>query len=242
MLKAPPPNVTAAVAAKPAYGLTSGGLTIRESFQPTLMEFSELLDRSKAQKQDLNMKIPLPSDWKLSTIEKQLCVTVDKISALRFRLAYGYISSIKVTDSFDTGSPFCAQVILRLPYRFGVTAHETQNSWVFCRVNAFASCACLPSSAQAVRVGMPVCGLVAKSSKTYETAQLAGWSTTTAEDWKLLSRDTFSFMGLELSIQDVYRLPALRQKYFPYPAQPPSFGLHLSFASRQLTCGYGSPH
>ena len=70
MLKAPPPNVTAAAAAKPAFGLTSGGLTARESFQPTLMEFSDLLDRSTAQKHDLNMKIPLPSDWKLSTIKK----------------------------------------------------------------------------------------------------------------------------------------------------------------------------
>ena len=70
MIKAPPPNVTAAAAAKPAYGLTSGGLTIRESFQPTLMEFSDLLGRSTAQKYDLNMEIPLPSDWGLPTIGK----------------------------------------------------------------------------------------------------------------------------------------------------------------------------
>ena len=170
----------------------------------------------------------MPADWKLSTIEKQLCATVDKISALRFRLAYGYVSSIKATDSFDAGSPFCAQVILRLPYRFGVTAHEAQNSWIFCRVNAFASCACLPSSAQAVRVGMPVCGLVAKSSKTYETAQLVARPTATAEDWKLLSRDTFPFMGLELSIRDIYRLPALHRKNFPYPAHPPALDYTLA--------------
>ena len=192
---------------------------MREYFQPGLMEFSDLLDRTADGDLDANRRAPIPSDWKLSVVADQLCVAVGKISALRYRLAYGYVSSIKVTDSYDTGSPFCAQIIIRLPYRFGTSAVETQNSWIYCRANAFSSRACLPGSAQAVRIGMPVCGLVFKSSRPYGTAHLFGWATTTAEDWKLSPRDTFPFMGIELSMRDIYRLPALHQKHFPI--QPP---------------------
>lgn len=90
------------------------------------MEFPGLLVRPTAANKDLIRKIPLPSDWKLSVVEKQLCATVGKISALRYRLAYGYVIPIKVTDSFEAGSPFRAHVILRLPYRFGVSAAENQ--------------------------------------------------------------------------------------------------------------------
>ena len=75
---------------------------------------------------------------------------------------------------------------------------------------------------------MPVGGLVAKSPKTYKTAQLVGRSATTVGGWELLSRDAFPFMGLELSIRKIYRLPALRQKNFPYPAHPPASDYDLA--------------
>ena len=170
-------------------------------------------------------------------VGKQLCLYLDKGSALSMRLAYGVVSSIKVTDRLDTGSPFCAQVILRLPYRFGASDHELQNRWVYCRVDAFASCAFLPRSAQAVRVGMPVCGLIDKSSRVYETAQLVGLPTTTAQDWKLFSPNTFPFMGIELSSHDIYRLPSLRQRHFPHPAEPPALDYTLALQPDSLHVG-----
>ena len=137
MLRAPSPNVSAATDALPDYGITSGGLAIRECFRPSIMEFLGLLDRSTASERGVNMKIHFPSDGKLAAIAKQLCATVDKTSALRIRLSYGYISSIKVADSFDAGSPFCDQGISRLFYRFGVTAHEARNSWIFAALTRF---------------------------------------------------------------------------------------------------------
>ena len=117
-------------------------------------------------------------------------------AALRFRLAYGFVSSIKITESKDAGSPFGAPVILRVPFRYGDSPFEAENSCLYCRVNAFASCDYLPSSAQAVRIGMPVCGVVSKSSLDYHTAQLVGWDPTTASDWKLLSPDACPRVGL----------------------------------------------
>ena len=191
------------------FGKTSAGLVMREYSQPILFAFSELIEAISSRCHDYNVKIPLPEDWKLSVVIDQLTLTIDRPAAHQFRLAYGYVSSLKVTDSVDTGSPFCAQVILRLPFRYGTGPDELGNSWLFCRCDAFASMACLPSPAQAVRVGMPVCGLLAKSSGKYKTAQLVGWPTCSAEDWELLSPDTFPRRGIELSLHDVYRLPIL---------------------------------
>lgn len=96
-------------------GHTSSGLIVREYFQPILMQFSELLDKITAGRYDANREIPLPEDWGVSVATDQLTLTIDKPDALRFRLAYGYLSSIKVADSLDAGSPFFAQVIFRLP-------------------------------------------------------------------------------------------------------------------------------
>ena len=82
MLKDAPPNITASAAAKPAYGLTSGGLTTRGSFWPALMEFP---DRSATQKKhDINAEIPLPSGWKPSVIENSFAWQSIKLRPFAF--------------------------------------------------------------------------------------------------------------------------------------------------------------
>ena len=192
------------------FGRTSSGLVTRDYFQPILMGFS---GKISAGRYDPNRTIPLPEDWSVGGVTDQLTPTLGKPADFRFRLAYGYISSIKATDSLDTGSPFCAQVILRLPFRYGASIDEIGDRWLYCRANAFASTAFLPRPAQAVRVGMPVCGVLTKSFETYQTAQLAGRPPTAAHDWKLLSPNTFPPNGIELTLRDIYRshdLPFLR--------------------------------
>ena len=116
-----------------SLGSTSAGLVMREYFQPRLVEFSQLLDRSQAGLHDPNRKSPLPEDWSTALGMGQLTPPVDSPAALRFKLDYGYFSSIKVTDSYDTGIPFCATAIIRLPFGYGTTPGEAQNSWFFPR-------------------------------------------------------------------------------------------------------------
>ena len=106
----------------------------------------------------------MPEDWIFSVAADQLTLTPDNPVDARLRVPYGYISSIKVADSVDTGIPFCAHVILRLPFRYGTSPDELGDIWIYRRSNNFASTARLPSLAQVGRAGMPVCGLRAKSS------------------------------------------------------------------------------
>lgn len=140
-------------------------------------------------------------------VKNQHTLTLDRPAELKHRLDYGYVRSIKVTERWGDGPPpFCDQVILRLPFRYGSTPSELEDSWIFFLVNAFASCACLPSSAQAVRFGVAVCGVVTKSPRDYQTAKLAGRSPTSASDWKLLpprylsAKGTGSFIPRHLSL------------------------------------------
>ena len=160
---------------------------MREYFQPTLLGFSEMLESIGACSYDPSRRIPLPDGWSVGVVKAQIILSLYPPAALKFRLSYGYISSIRTTDSYDTGSPFFAQSIPRLPFRLGSSPAENENRRAYCRVDAFASCACLPSPAQAVRIGMPVCGLGSMSPRDHKTAQLAGRPTTTAAGWKLLS-------------------------------------------------------
>ena len=210
------------------FGRTAFGLAMKEYSQPSLYEFSETLQAISEKSLGPNRRLPLPDGWSIAEVKGQSTLLVDQAAALRFPLAFGHIGSLKITESYGTGSPFCAQVILRLPFRYGSSPSEMEDSWVFCRVNAFSSCACLPSAAQGVRVGQIVSGVLAKSSHEYHTAQLVGWSGTSASDWKMLSPRTFPVNGIELSLHDVYRLPALNRRHFPSPAEPPSLDSTLA--------------
>ena len=163
------------------FGRTSPALVMREYFQPILMEFPELLGKITSGRYYPSRKIPLPEDWGVSVVTDQLTHTLDNPASLRFRLDYGYLSSIKVTDSLDAGSPVCDQVILRLPFRCGTSIDELQDSWLYCRANAFAPTDCFPRSERAIRVG----SLRDKSSEKYQTAQLVGRPAAKAADWEL---------------------------------------------------------
>ena len=87
---------------------------------------------------------------------------------------------------------------------------------------------------------MPVFGLVAKSSKTYETSQLVGRRATSAEDWKPLSR-YLSAYGFGAFDSRHLSLTSFSIKERPLPISPPGFRLHLRFTARQLTGSYFSP-
>ena len=86
-------------------------------------------------------KIPLPEGLSVGLAKGQLTLTLGRSGASRFRLAYGYVSAIKVEDSRDAGGPFCAQAILQFPSRYGPNPAERVYSWLYCRANACASCA-----------------------------------------------------------------------------------------------------
>ena len=101
------------------FGCASFGLVMKEYPHPILYEFSETLQTISEKSLDPNRRLPLPDGWSVADVKGQSTLLVDQAAALRFRLAFGYISSLKITESYGAGSPFCAQVILRLPFRYG---------------------------------------------------------------------------------------------------------------------------
>ena len=144
---------------------------------------------------------------------------------------------MKPSDSRGTLTPLCAQVILKLPYKFGAAPWEKEFSFVYARLNAFSSRACLGSSFSPVSTGTVVRGLIEKADSDYDTAQLVGWAPASAArlgrfnryqtglspnraEWKLLAPDTFFNEGLCYDTHALYQLPTLHQKCFPaYPTE-----------------------
>ena len=88
--------------------------------QPTIISFPELIGEFQMALSTLTGKFRSPRGWSTCVAEDQLTLMRCQSAALRFRHACGYVSSIKITDIKDAGSPFCAQVILRLPLRYGI--------------------------------------------------------------------------------------------------------------------------
>ena len=74
----------------------------------------------------------------------------------------------------DTSTPFAAQVVVMLSFRYGDTADERYDSFIYARVNAFSSRACLNKSFEPVPVGTPVVGLLDITKSDYKSAQLIG--------------------------------------------------------------------
>ena len=74
----------------------------------------------------------------------------------------------------DTCTPIQLQVVVKLSFRFGKTANERQNSFIFARVNAFSSRAGLDRCFEPVTLGSPVKGVLELTGSSYESAQLVG--------------------------------------------------------------------
>ena len=121
----------------------------------------------------------IASEWEG---KKQLALELDTPAAKRFRNVFGYVAFIKPADSRGAASPFCAQVVVKLPYKFGSSHWEEKVSFIYVRLNAFASRACLGGTYQPLCMGSVVRGLIEKADSDYDTAQLVSWSCASAAE------------------------------------------------------------
>ena len=105
----------------------------------------------------------------------QLQLAVGRRELPNYKLVYGFVGSMEDSKLMeDTCTPVILQVVVKLPYRFGKTEAEFRDSWVFARVNAFASRACLAKSFEAVTLGTPITGVLDCTNSDYRSAQLVG--------------------------------------------------------------------
>ena len=107
---------------------------------------------------------------------------LDTPAAKRFRNVFGYVAFINPAGSRGTVSPFCAQVALKIPYKFGSSPCEEKFSFIYVRLNAFASRACVGGTYQPLCMGSVVRGLIEKADIDYDTAQLVAWSCASAAE------------------------------------------------------------
>ena len=118
---------------------------------------------------------PIPAKWSFSQPKKKIQLSTHSDDLARFGLCYGFIGGIADSSTMDdTCAPISLQVIVKLPFRFGETAKGKEDSFLFARVNAFSSMACLGRSFESLCLGMPVRGVLELTRGTYESAQLVG--------------------------------------------------------------------
>ena len=79
------------------------------------------------------------------------------------------------TDGEGTLTPGQAQVVTMVPWRVGNTPGETQNSFIFVRLQAFISKAFFRTPVQVLAVGDPVVGYVEPTNGDSRSAQIVSW-------------------------------------------------------------------
>ena len=75
----------------------------------------------------------------------------------------------------DTLTPWHIQVVAELAYRYGNKEAEGRDSYVYVRINAFASRALLDRNYEAFTLGAPAKGLLEATDSDYKSAQLIGF-------------------------------------------------------------------
>ena len=111
------------------------------------------------------------------------------------------------------------QIVVQIPFRYGLTTAECASSWVFCRVQAFSSHAAPSHGTGFLRVGEPVVGFVEPTNRHAHSAQLTSWDKTTPEFWRASAPASVPFK-IELSSHAIYRLPQLSAHGFAYLRPP----------------------
>ena len=103
----------------PKLGMTASGRMATESYRPTLIDFSFAVSIPRVGLASNAAGIPLPQGWSSDIDHKQLLVEPSASSFAEFRAAFGFVASIKDTDSTETDSPFLFTVVLKLFFKYG---------------------------------------------------------------------------------------------------------------------------
>lgn len=159
------------------YGLTASGGKAYRYYQPSVEAFAAELSEAARKELNPNLRIPIPPSRSFHMAgnagDKQLTLMLDRDTAKPFRAVFGYVAFMsEKEDQVGTAPPLCAQIVLKLPFRYGTAPWETEDSFIFCRLNAFASKACLPVASQPIGLGSVVHGAIEKPHTEHDTAQL----------------------------------------------------------------------
>ena len=170
--------------------------TVRQLFVRTNLRcsfFAAELTDDLADSPDLAQDIPIPKGMLLHhpTEHQQLQLELSPSFAPRHRRVWGYIGELRLITSNFTETGAQLQVVLTTPFRYGLEPEETENSWIFARVNCYSSTAAFSNNFRLLKLGDPVTGFLegAGSSKR-RSAQLTGWDTWSAAEWQLMSENT----------------------------------------------------
>ena len=156
-------------------------------------------------------------------------------------MAYFHFGEIKLLPpdkECGAKTPALFQVVLQLPFRYGSTRGEGFDSWLHFRVSAFTSAACFDKASTVVKVGSPVSGfLESTNSKEHFGAQLTGWDTCPASEWKLSDGRSFP-AKIELNSNVLSALPQLDRGNFPIARAPGLIGCFPRPIPTYITYGY----
>ena len=72
-------------------------------------------------------------------------------------------------------TPLHLQVVVKLAFKYGVSAEEYKHSFAYARVNAFASSDSLNKSFDCVGLGSPIQGILELTASGYNSSRLIGW-------------------------------------------------------------------
>lgn len=201
---------------------------------------------------------PLPQGMHLPhcTANVQLQLHLGPVFAKRMKRMFGYISEITLSECDGAPTPAQVQVVALAPWRYGQTSIENGRSWIYTRVNAFASKALFAKVAQvrtfsaplifglhfhSVRVlhmGQPVMGFCEPSSGDSKSAQLVGWDVSTPDDWKAMSPNSCP-RAWGLNMDAIYATPPMSGESFAHTRMP-----HVSrgcFCSGPVAGSYALP-
>ena len=208
-----PAAAKALTKAPPApIGLTAAGTPVYAPFQPSVASLAVQLTPFLRTAVGLNGALPLPTGLELvrAPDDSQTQLKLTPFFALKNRMMFGYVAEIKLSSGDGTDTPAQLQVVCRIPWRYGVTSagaalkfltifgnsrnfspFERDFSWIYVRVQAFASKALFASAATIVKLGSCVSGFAEPTSGSSKSCQLVGWDVIQPADWKILSPSTF---------------------------------------------------
>ena len=236
-----PAAAKALTKAPPApIGLTAAGTPVYAPFQPSVASLAVQLTPFLRTAVGLNGALPLPTGLELvrAPDDSQTQLKLTPFFALKNRMMFGYVAEIKLSSGDGTDTPAQLQVVCRIPWRYGVTSagaalkfltifgnsrnfspFERDFSWIYVRVQAFASKALFASAATIVKLGSCVSGFAEPTSGSSKSCQLVGWDVIQPADWKILSPSTFP-VQMDINMDAIFVLPQLSGVNFFYTRLP----------------------
>ena len=176
-------TVPAAVKAPPApIGILPCGSPVFASFQPSVPTVALLLTPYLPVTADPSNALPLPTGLALQRAPeggKQLQLVATPSFATKLRRVFGYVGDLQLTDGEGTDTPAQLQIVIKIPWKYGHSSAEKENSWMYARVQAFVSKALFSQPAQVVKLGSCISGFLEPTSGTSKSCQLVGWDVCT---------------------------------------------------------------